>query len=206
MPVWASVQGRSYNTGTVLGRPDKEIAALNQELDEFFGASNAAPAHDLPSNLERDQGKAAMVDVGHKADTRRVARASARVLLGPDLYQLVASNRMKKGDVLTVAQLAGVMGAKHTSLLIPLCHNIFISSVKVDLQLDPQRSAVNVNAEAQTVGPTGVEMEALTAAAVAALTVYDMCKAVSKDITITDLRLDHKSGGKSGDFTRPAGT
>lgn len=143
-----------------------------------------------------------MVDVSEKAATVRTATAGARVVLGPEVFDLVARNQMKKGDVLTVAQLAGVMGAKHTSTLIPLCHNILLSKVHVALALEPRAAAVDITASATTVGPTGVEMEALTAAAVAALCVYDMCKAASKGILVTDLRLLSKSGGRSGDWRR----
>mmetsp|Transcript_4584 Transcript_4584/g.15081 ORF Transcript_4584/g.15081 Transcript_4584/m.15081 type:complete len:264 (+) Transcript_4584:1401-2192(+) len=147
-------------------------------------------------------GRASMVDVAPKADTLRSATASGRVLLGAEAFRLVAHNQVKKGDVLTVAQIAGINGAKMTSSLIPLCHNILIRGVDVKLQLDPDRNAVNILATATTVGPTGVEMEALTACSVAGLTVYDMCKAVSKDIEITDIKLQKKSGGKSADYER----
>ncbi|KAI8470814.1 MAG: putative molybdenum cofactor biosynthesis pathway protein [Monoraphidium minutum] len=148
-----------------------------------------------------------MVDVSPKQHTAREARASCRVLLGREAFELVQSNSIKKGDVLTVAQLAGIMGAKHTALLIPLCHSLLLSKVDVRLALDAPSCSVAVTSAAVTVGQTGVEMEALTAAAVAALTVYDMCKAVAKDARITDLRLDYKSGGKSGVYIRdqPAG-
>jgi molybdenum cofactor biosynthesis protein MoaC len=115
---------------------------------------------------------------------------------------LVRHNQLKKGDVLSTAQLAGIMGAKHTSTLIPLCHNIAITKADVRLELDARQAAVQVHSEVSTVGYTGVEMEALTAASVAALTVYDMCKAVTKDSVILDLRLLYKSGGKSGTYER----
>lgn len=111
-------------------------------------------------------------------------------------------NQIRKGDVLTTAQLAGIMGAKHTSLLIPLCHNITISQADVQLRLHADLPAVHVAAEVAAFGPTGVEMEALTAASVAALTVYDMCKSVTKSIVISDLQLDYKCGGKSGTWHR----
>mmetsp|Transcript_36576 Transcript_36576/g.65450 ORF Transcript_36576/g.65450 Transcript_36576/m.65450 type:complete len:272 (-) Transcript_36576:39-854(-) len=148
------------------------------------------------------EGRAAMVDVGHKAETMRVATASGTVLLGEQAFGMVKANQLKKGDVLSVSQLAGIMGAKATAQLIPLCHNIFLSSVDVKLSLDSTAHAVRIETTAKTVGATGVEMEALTATSVAALTVYDMCKAVSKEIEITNVRLDHKSGGKSGEYTR----
>lgn len=147
-------------------------------------------------------GKASMVDVGEKPVTRRSAAASARVLLGKKVFDLVRSNSLGKGDVLTTSELAGIMAAKHTATLIPLCHNIVIDKVKVALELDEANHAVRIRTEAHCTGKTGVEMEALTAASVAALTVYDMCKAVSHDITITDLQLDHKAGGQRGSFDR----
>eukprot|EP00878_Enallax_costatus_P012306 GHUV01012854.1.p1 GENE.GHUV01012854.1~~GHUV01012854.1.p1 ORF type:complete len:373 (+),score=106.15 GHUV01012854.1:133-1251(+) len=147
-------------------------------------------------------GKASMVDVSNKNNSSRTAVASCIVRLGPAAYQLVKSNQIKKGDVLTLAQIAGIQGAKQTANLIPLCHNIFLSKVDVHLQLQGGESAVVITATAKTLGQTGVEMEALTAASVAALTVYDMCKAVSKDIIISDIRLDYKSGGTSGTWSR----
>lgn len=150
-----------------------------------------------------ESGKAAMVDVGGKSNTTRTATASARVLLGPTAFSLVAANQIKKGDVLTVAQLAGIMGSKHTATLIPLCHPLLLSHVEVALELNPGHQAIDILATASTVGPTGVEMEAMTAAAVSALTVYDMCKAASKGIEITDLRLEKKTGGNSGTWVRP---
>lgn len=140
-----------------------------------------------------------------KPDTVREATAGATVVLGPEVYRLVEQNALKKGDVLTTAQLAGVMGAKHTPLLIPLCHPIMLSGVDVNLRLEPERWGVAISARARTTGPTGVEMEALTAASVAALTVYDMCKAASKSIVISDVRLVSKTGGKSGAWSAGAG-
>jgi molybdenum cofactor biosynthesis protein MoaC len=124
------------------------------------------------------------------------------VLLGAAAYALVAENRTAKGDVLTVAQLAGVMAAKQTAALIPLCHPLALAHVDVRLRLAPAAAAVDIEATAATVGPTGVEMEAMTAAAVAALTVYDMCKATSKGIEIGAVRLLRKSGGRSGAWER----
>ena len=143
-----------------------------------------------------------MVDVGKKHPTHRTATASARVLLGPTAYSLVAQNQIAKGDVLTVAQLAGIMGAKHTATLIPLCHPLLLSHVDVSLTLNEVQRGIDVVATAETSGQTGVEMEALTAVAVAALTVYDMCKAASKGIEITELRLVRKTGGKGGEWVR----
>lgn len=147
-------------------------------------------------------GSASMVDVSAKAATRRVAVATGRILLGADAFPLVAANQIAKGDVLTVAQIAGINGAKMTAALIPLCHSILLNRVDVAFRLDEEAHAVNVRAEATAVGPTGVEMEALTAVAVAALTVYDMCKAVNKRIEIQDIRLESKLGGKSGPWHR----
>ena len=147
-------------------------------------------------------GQATMVDVSPKQDSERVAIASCRVLLGEKAFNLVASNQIAKGDVLTVAKIAGITGAKQTSHLIPLCHNINLSHVRVDLTLNEEDSSVVIEGEATTIGKTGVEMEAMTAVAIAGLTVYDMCKAASKDISITDICLQHKSGGKSGRWSR----
>ncbi|KAH8379677.1 hypothetical protein KR009_006481 [Drosophila setifemur] len=147
------------------------------------------------------QGKAQMVDVGDKASSTRLARAEATVQVGEKLTRLIAANEIAKGDVLTVAQLAGILGAKRTSDLIPLCHNISLSSVKVKATLHESSQSVRLDASVRCSGQTGVEMEALTAVSIAALTVYDMCKAVSHDICITNIRLLSKSGGKR-DFQR----
>ncbi|KAF0223753.1 MAG: molybdenum cofactor biosynthesis protein [Rhodospirillaceae bacterium] len=145
-------------------------------------------------------GNAVMVDVSAKAPTERVAVAAGTVLMAADTMALIQARGVKKGDVLAVAQLAGIMGAKRTPDLIPLCHPLALSSVKVELQLDPTRNAVDIQATCKLTGRTGVEMEALTAVSVAALTVYDMVKAVDKSMRITDIRLLHKSGGKSGTY------
>ena len=147
-----------------------------------------------------DQGRARMVDVGDKAPSHRTAVAGARVLVSPETFRLIQTGGMKKGDVLTVAQIAGVMGAKRTPDLIPMCHPIALTGINLELSLDEARCAVDIRATVSCDGRTGVEMEALTAASTAALTVYDMCKAVQKDMTITRIRLLEKSGGKSGDF------
>ena len=146
------------------------------------------------------EGKARMVDVSDKAETERVAIAKGSVLMQPTTLALIRDGAVKKGDVLSVARLAGIMGAKKTPDLIPLCHPLALTSVQVDLTLDEARNAVDITATCKLVGKTGVEMEALTAVSVAALTVYDMCKAVDKGMQIVDLRLTHKSGGKSGTF------
>jgi cyclic pyranopterin monophosphate synthase len=148
------------------------------------------------------EGKARMVDVSDKAETERVATAMGSVLMQPATLALIKDGGVKKGDVLSVARLAGIMGAKKTPDLIPLCHPLALTSVQVDLTLDEARNAVDITATCKLVGKTGVEMEALTAVSVAALTVYDMCKAVDKGMQIVDIRLTHKSGGKSGTFER----
>jgi cyclic pyranopterin phosphate synthase len=148
------------------------------------------------------EGKARMVDVSDKAETERVATAKGSVLMQPATLALIKEGGVKKGDVLSVARLAGIMGAKKTPDLIPLCHPLALTSVHVDLTLDEARNAVDITATCKLTGKTGVEMEALTAVSVAALTVYDMCKAVDKGMQIVDIRLTHKSGGKSGTFER----
>ena len=146
-----------------------------------------------------------MVDVGAKVETFRYSIAKARVILGEKAFGLVKENKMKKGDVLSVAKLAGTMAAKQTSSLIPLCHNISLTSVEIDLALEEQGHSVIIEGKVKCVGKTGVEMEALMGVSVAALTVYDMCKSVSKDIVITDIKLMEKGGGKSGSFVRKSG-
>ena len=149
-----------------------------------------------------EEGRAKMVDVGEKNETRRTAVAAARVLVNRDTFNLIRSGGMKKGDVLTVAQIAGVMGAKRTPDLIPMCHPIIIDGINLALRLDEERLSVEIEATVSCDGRTGVEMEALTAVSTAALTVYDMCKAVQKDMVISDIRLMKKTGGVHGDFER----
>jgi len=146
------------------------------------------------------EGNAVMVDVSSKDVTERVAVAEALVYVQPKTMTLIIEGGVKKGDVIGVAKLAGIMGAKRTPDLIPLCHPLNLSSVKVTLNCDSARDCVHVVATCRVTGRTGVEMEALTAAAVASLTVYDMCKSVDRSIRITDLHLVHKTGGKSGTF------
>lgn len=148
------------------------------------------------------QGNAVMVDVSDKDITERVAVAKGSVLMRPETLALIQGGGFKKGDVLAVAQLAGIMASKRTPDLIPLCHPLALTSVTVDLSCDPGRNAVAITATCKLKGRTGVEMEALTAVTVAALTVYDMCKAVDKGMQITDIRLVHKSGGLSGTYER----
>lgn len=152
-----------------------------------------------------EQGRAKMVDVGEKAPTRRKAVATGRVLVNAQTFELIRTGGMKKGDVLTVAQIAGVMGAKRTPDIIPMCHPILMDGINLELRLAEEDLAVEITATVSCDGRTGVEMEALTAVSVAALTVYDMCKAVQKDMVISDIKLLAKSGGVHGDFVREAG-
>ena len=147
-----------------------------------------------------DEGNAVMVDVSNKQVTQRTAKAKGTVTMDPETMALIQAGGVKKGDVLSVAQLAGIMGAKRTPDLIPLCHPLELTSVTVDLVCDPGRNAVDITATCKLKGQTGVEMEALTAVAVAALTVYDMCKAVDRGMKIADVRLVQEAGGKSGTF------
>ncbi len=149
-----------------------------------------------------ERGRGRMVDVSEKADTVRIATARGRVLMRPATLDLIRTGGVKKGDVLAIAQVAGVMGAKRTPDLIPLCHPLPITGVELSFELDDVASAVEITASARVVGKTGVEMEALSAVSVAALTVYDMCKAVDKDMVIDQIRLVHKVGGKSGEYHR----
>ena len=149
-----------------------------------------------------EEGRAKMVDVGEKPESRRTAVAATRVLVNKNTFDLIRSGGMKKGDVLTVAQIAGVMGAKRTPDLIPMCHPILIDGINLSLRLDESRCSVEIEATVSCDGRTGVEMEALTAVSTAALTVYDMCKAVQKDMVITDIRLLSKTGGVHGDFRK----
>jgi cyclic pyranopterin phosphate synthase len=149
-----------------------------------------------------ESGRARMVDVSDKDVTRREATARGVVRMHPETARLIASGGLAKGDVLAVAQVAGVMGAKRTPDLIPLCHPLPISGVDMRFELDVERAQLEIRATVRVTGRTGVEMEALTAVSVAALTVYDMCKAVDRGMTISEVELLHKSGGKSGDYTR----
>jgi len=151
------------------------------------------------THLDAD-GKAAMVDVSDKAVSERVATARGSVLMQPATVQMILDGGVAKGDVLTVARLAGIMGAKRTPELIPLCHPLNLTAIDCSLEVDVGRSAVDITASCRLKGRTGVEMEAMTAVAVAALTVYDMCKAVDRGMRLTDIRLIHKSGGKSGRY------
>lgn len=204
---------------------------LNQEMQSIFGAEPPATMdypelnssigstkpessrqYEQPAKVVTDDisklthvgvsGEAQMVDVSSKDNTKRTALACCKVILGKRVFDLVLANQMGKGDVLGVAKIAGINGAKQTSSLIPLCHNIALTHVRVDLRLNPEDFSVDIEGEASCTGKTGVEMEAMTAVSVAGLTVYDMCKAASKDISITDVRLERKTGGKSGYWSR----
>ena len=147
------------------------------------------------------EGRAVMVDVSAKPETQRTATAQVLVRMQPATLQLIETGQAKKGDVLGVARLAGIMAAKRTADLIPLCHPLPIAAVNLDLV--PQAEGIAIAATVLTTGRTGVEMEALTAASVAALTIYDMCKAVDRSMRIDGLRVTHKAGGASGDFQQP---
>ncbi len=149
-----------------------------------------------------EKGNTQMVNVGGKDETLRIAIARGHITARPETLRLIAEQGMKKGDVLEVARLAGIMAAKRTGELIPLCHPLALTSIRVELVIADDVPQIEIEAEVQTVGRTGVEMEALTAVSVAALTVYDMCKAVDREMVIGDVRLVKKTGGKSGSFTR----
>ena len=147
-----------------------------------------------------EDGEARMVDVSEKDVSDRSATAIGSVLMAPETLRLIIDGSVKKGDVISVARLAGIMAAKRTSELIPLCHPLALNKVDVDLTCDPDRNAIDIVATCRVSGRTGVEMEALTAVSTAALTVYDMCKAVDREMCLTEIRLVHKAGGKSGEF------
>jgi molybdenum cofactor biosynthesis protein MoaC len=141
-----------------------------------------------------------MVDISNKDASLRTAEAYAEVSVSDDVFKKIKENKITKGDVLTIARLAGIQAAKRTSELIPLCHNILISKVKIDIKLNSGKKSVEINAFAKTVAKTGIEMEALTAVSVSALTIYDMCKSIDKSMVIKEIKLISKTGGKSGDF------
>jgi cyclic pyranopterin monophosphate synthase len=147
------------------------------------------------------QGMAHMVDVSAKAATHRIAVAQGRILMGPPTLAVILGGSAKKGDVLGIARIAGIMATKKTSDLIPLCHPLALTRATVEFSIDEPNAAITCRATAETVGPTGVEMEALTAVQIALLTIYDMCKAMDRGMTITDVKLLEKHGGKSGSFT-----
>ena len=147
-----------------------------------------------------EDGRARMVNVGDKEDTKRVAKAYGRIRMKKETIQLIKDGLIKKGDVLSVAQVGGIMASKRTSDIIPMCHNIFITGSNIRFNI--LEDAIEIESEVKTVGKTGVEMEALMAVSVAALTIYDMCKAVDRGMVIEEIKLMKKSGGKSGDFIR----
>lgn len=145
-------------------------------------------------------GRPKMVDVSQKADTERIAVAKGSIYMAKETLERIKQGSVKKGDVLSVAQTAGIMAAKNTAYTIPMCHNIFITGVEMDFVIDEENSAIHIEACASTIGKTGIEMESLCAVSTAALTIYDMCKAIDRAMRITDIRLVKKSGGKSGTF------
>lgn len=149
-----------------------------------------------------DRGKARMVDVTEKAVTQRVAVATGSIVMKPETLRIIREGRAEKGDVLGVARIAGIMAAKKTADLIPMCHPLAITSVTIDFQLNTRKRCVGITATVKVAGQTGVEMEAMTAVSVAALAIYDMCKAVDKEMVITEIMLVEKQGGKSGLFRR----
>lgn len=152
------------------------------------------------------EGKAKMVDVSDKPQTQREAIARGSVYVKPETIALIKEKAMKKGDVITVAKVAGIMAAKKTSELIPLCHPLNITSISVEITIDDDRNRLDIESRVKTLGQTGVEMEALTAVSVSALTIYDMCKAVDKEMTISDIMLIEKRGGRSGHFKKTFST
>jgi len=162
--------------------------------------ATAAPPPGSPLTHFDAQGQAHMVDVAAKAETHRVARASGVIRMQPATFELIARGEAKKGDVIGVARIAAIQGAKRTADLVPLCHPLPITRVAVDFELDAVASLVRCTAQVETLGRTGVEMEALTAVQVGLLTVYDMCKAVDRGMVMDDIRLLRKSGGKSGEW------
>lgn len=202
-----SGSGISFMPNTVQESEEKCTLTKGNQVEsrpETNGASK--PNENKGNKLSHcdDDGKVQMVDVGHKQDTHRLAIAEGKILLGQKAFQLVEQNKMSKGDVLSTAQLAGIMAAKQTSSLIPLCHPIPLTNIKVTLRLNTKDYSVDVSSCVTCTGKTGVEMEALTAVSVACLTVYDMCKAVTHDMIINDVKLVQKSGGQSGQYTRYA--
>ena len=188
---WKWVQGHA-------GHPMNEKADSLASAEARARAGGPAAGNSL-THVDRS-GKASMVDVGHKPPTNRVAVARGSVRMKPETLALIKDNQIKKGDVLGVAMIAGITGAKSTSSLIPLCHPLPLDQVAVEFDLDEDESSVAITATAKTHGKTGVEMEAMTAVSVAALTIYDMCKAVDRGMRIEGVRLVRKTGGRSGDI------
>ena len=180
---------------------------LNEMADRIANSEARGEPVNIPSETTTQQlshvdesGKAQMVDVGPKDSTERMAVVTGSVLMQPETLKLIETNDIEKGDVLGVARIAGIMAAKNTAQLIPLCHPLPLDQVTVEFRLDHDRSAVDIRGTARTTAKTGVEMEAMSAVSVAALTIYDMCKAVDRGMRIGDIRLRRKSGGKSGDI------
>ena len=209
---WEKVKAHSGDRGNALAdKLAKEM--MNKALGECMsgserrelGALDDLPGASKPALTHLDeQGRAQMVDVGGKPDTERIAVARGSVVMKPETLALIKAGQVEKGDVLAAARLAGINAAKHTWELVPLCHQVPLTHVAVDLEADPEASAIHIEATAQTTAKTGVEMEALTAAAVAALTIYDMCKAADRGMCIQDVRLVMKRGGKSGEWVSEA--
>ena len=156
----------------------------------------------MPLTHINDQGRARMVDVSEKAITHRIAVAAGSIYMQPETLQAIIDGQIKKGDVLAVAQVAGIMAAKQTSAIIPMCHPLMLSGIDIHFETDTEENAVHIKASVKTTGQTGVEMEALTGVSAALLTIYDMCKAVDRAMTLTNIRLMRKEGGKSGVFVR----
>lgn len=173
----------------------QQIRLFSTSMRHFNGSTTDKSTPNQLTHTD-ETGKARMVDVNHKSVTERLAVASAVVYVGPEIAKLIEQNSVKKGDVLSIAQIAGIIGAKRTAEIIPLCHNIPISSVVINTVLNLTENSVNIRATVKCEGKTGVEMEALCAVTTAALTIYDMCKAISKNIIISDVMLQKKSGGK----------
>ena len=202
---WKWVRGHDGNPGNEMADTiASQEAALrpSQRNPTMTNSPETSATEDQRRTLSHldEQGRARMVDVGGKPTTNREAVARGHVSMQPKTLRLIKDGLMKKGDVLTTAQLAGIMAAKRTAELIPLCHPLPLDQVEVDLELDEERSRVNITATAKTSAKTGVEMEALTAVSVAALTLYDMCKAVDRGMRIEAIRLVRKQGGQSGDL------
>ena len=147
-----------------------------------------------------DNNNTSMVDISSKLESKRIAKAYSKVILNNEILNLISENKIRKGNVLEVANIAGIQAAKKTHELVPLCHSLSLLYVKIQFEISKNKNLIEITSEACSVGKTGVEMEALTAVSVAALTIYDMCKSLDKEIKITDIKLKHKSGGKSGVF------
>ena len=192
----AGLKSDDVTAGVALEEPyvAQEVGGLS-----LGKAEEEEPVEKALSHLN-EHGEARMVDISHKADTERVAVACGRVVMEPSTLELIRTGQVAKGDVLSVARIAGIMGAKRTPELIPMCHPLLLTDVAVELDLDDAESAVEITATVKTTGKTGVEMEALTAVAVSALTIYDMCKSADRRIRVEGVRLVRKSGGKSGDM------